>query len=52
MNMTIKLVTTDEEKAEILNNIVPQSSLATSLPTPFEWMDIKAGTGGEKFLPL
>ena len=41
-----------QEKAEILNKFLPQSSLATSLPTPLEWMDHKTGTGGAKSLPL
>ena len=46
MSKTGKAVTTDEEKAEILNNILPQSSPATSLLTPPESMDHNMGTGG------
>jgi len=45
MSKTAKLVTTDEEKAEVSNKFLPQSSLATSLPTPLEWMDHRTGTG-------
>ncbi|KAK4825257.1 LOW QUALITY PROTEIN: hypothetical protein QYF61_025718 [Mycteria americana] len=52
MSKTGKLVTMEEEKAEVLNNIFPQSSLANSLPTALEWMDHKTGTGGAKSLPL
>jgi len=51
MNKNGKLAT-DEEKAEVPNNILPQSSLATSLPTTLKWMDHKMGIGGEKSLPL
>ena len=52
MSKAGKLVTTDEEKAEVLHKFLPQSSLATSLSTPLEWMDHKTGTGGAKSLPL
>jgi len=52
MSKTGKLETTDEEKAEVLNNSLPQPSPATSLPTPLEWRDHKTGTGGAKSLPL
>ena len=49
---TSKLVGTRGEKAEVLNNLFPESSLATSLPTPLEWMDHKTGIGEAKSLPL
>ena len=52
MSKTGKLVTTDEEKAEVLNKFLPQSSLAISLPKPLKWMDCKTGTGGAKSFPL
>ncbi|KAK4827178.1 LOW QUALITY PROTEIN: hypothetical protein QYF61_015140, partial [Mycteria americana] len=51
MNTVGKLVTTNE-KAEVLTTFLPQSSLATSLPTPLEWLDCKTGTEGAKALPL
>jgi len=47
--MSGELVTTDEEKAEVLN-FLPQSSLAASLPTPLKWMDCKMGIGRAKSL--
>ncbi|KAK4831465.1 LOW QUALITY PROTEIN: hypothetical protein QYF61_017713 [Mycteria americana] len=34
------------------STFLPHSSLATSLPTAVEWMELKAGTGGAKSLPL
>jgi len=46
------LISTDEEKAEVLNKYLPQSSLATSLLTPPQLMDCQMGTRGEKPLPL
>jgi len=46
------LVSTDEEKAEVLNNSLLQSSLTTSLPTPLDQMDGKTGAGRAKSLPL
>lgn len=52
MNSTSKLLTTDEEKADVLNNILPQVSLASFLPISLKWMDHKAGTGGAKSLLL
>lgn len=36
-----KLVTTDKERAEVLCKLSLQSSLATSLPTPIEWVNRK-----------
>jgi len=44
-NKNGNLLSTDEEKAEVLHNILPQSSLATSLLTPPQLMDCKMGTG-------
>lgn len=41
-----------EEKAEVLSNILPQFLLAVCLPTPLEWMNLKAGTVGAKSLTL
>ena len=52
MNKNGKLLTTDKENTEVLNNFLPLSSLATTLPTPFKWMDHKTGTGGAKSIPL
>ena len=52
MSKTGKLITKDEEKAEVLNNILSQSSLANSLLTPLEWMDCKMGTVEAMSLPL
>jgi len=52
MNKNGKLVTTNEEKDEVLHIFFLQSSLATSLPTPLKWVDCKIWTGGEKSLPL
>ena len=46
------LVTMDKEKAEVLSNFLPQSSLATALHTPLEQMGQKVGTGGAVSLPL
>ncbi|KAJ7421934.1 rna-directed dna polymerase from mobile element jockey-like [Pitangus sulphuratus] len=42
----------DEEKAEVLNNFLPQYSMATSLPTPLKYMVSKMGMGREKYIPL
>jgi len=47
MSKTGKLVTTDEEKAEVCNSFLPQSSLAVSLPTRLKWMDRKTDWGSE-----
>jgi len=47
-----KPVATDKEKAEVLHNSLPQSSLATSFPTPLQWTDHKTWIGGAKSLPL
>ena len=44
------LVSTDEEKAEVLTKFLPQSSPAAFLLTPLEWMDYKLGTRGVKLL--
>jgi len=52
MSKTGNLISTDEKKAEGLKKFLPQSSLATSLPTPIEWINGKMGTGGAKSLPL
>ena len=52
MNKAGKLVTTDKKKAEVLNSFLPQSSLASSLPTPLKWMDCKMGAGEAKSLPM
>jgi len=46
------LVSTDEEKVEVLNNFLPQSSLAASLLAPPQLMDYKMGSRGAKPLPL
>jgi len=46
MNKNGGLVSTDEEKAEVLNNFLRQSSLATSLPTPLKWINRKTGDKG------
>jgi len=52
MSKTGKPITMDKDKAEVLSNFfLPQSSLAASLPTPLELMDLKMGTGGAKSLP-
>lgn len=34
------------------SNFLPHSSMAASIPTPFEEMDSRMGTGGAKSLPL
>ena len=52
MNKNGDLISTKKEKAEVLNKILPQSSLAASLLTPPELMDHKMGTRGVKPLPL
>lgn len=39
-----KMVTMHEEKAKVLKNLLPQCLMATSLPTPLEWMDSRMGT--------
>jgi len=53
MNKNDDLVSTDEEKAEVLSNFfLPHSSLVISLLTPPESMDHKTGTRGVKPLPL
>jgi len=46
------LVSTDEEKAKTLNNILPQSSVATSLFAPPQLMDCKMGNRRAKPFPL
>ena len=35
---------TDNDKVEVLNNFLPQSSLAAALHTTLEWMGWKQGT--------
>jgi len=50
MNKNGDIISADKEKAEALNNILPQSSLATSLLTPPELMDHKMGTRGVNYL--
>jgi len=52
MNKNGNLVSTEEEKAEVLHNFLPQSSLATSLLAPPQLMDCKTGTRAAKPLPL
>ncbi|KAK4829009.1 LOW QUALITY PROTEIN: hypothetical protein QYF61_001765 [Mycteria americana] len=52
MSKTGKLVTTDEEKAEVLNKFFAHPSLTICLPTPLMWMDHKTGTRGAKSFPL
>lgn len=52
INSVGKLLRIDKEKAEVLFNFLPQSSMPTSLPTPVKWMDSRMGTGGEKSLSL
>jgi len=52
MNTNTNLVSTDEEKAEVVNNFFAQSSLATSLLTPPQLMDCKTGNRGAKHFPL
>ena len=52
MSETGKLVTADEEKAEVLNTFLPQSSLATSLLTPPESMNGMRETRRVKSLQL
>jgi len=49
MNKNGNLISTAEEKAEVLNNFLPQSSLVTSLLTPPQ---LRVGTRGAKPLPL
>lgn len=48
INNSGKVVATDKAKLEVLNNIFLQSSMATSLSTPLEWLYCKTGTGGVK----
>jgi len=46
-------VTTNMEKAEVLNNIcLPQFSMVIFLPTSLKPQNFKAGTGGMKAPPL
>lgn len=53
MSTTGKLAKTNKEKAVLQQLFLPQSSLATSLPTPLGWMHHKMGTEAEKsLLPL
>lgn len=44
MNNAGKLVTTEKEKAEVLNKFSLQSSQATCLPTPLERVNEKIET--------
>jgi len=46
------LVTWDVEKAEVLNDFLPQSSTASTLATPPKLQKAKAGTGRMKNHPL
>jgi len=48
MNKNGDLISTDEEKGEVLNNFLPQSLLAASLLTPPESMGHTMGTTGVK----
>jgi len=52
MNKNGDLVSTDKENAEVLNNFLPQSSLATSLLGPPKSMDHKMGNRRVKPLSL
>ena len=52
MNKNGNLVSTDQEKAEVLNNFLPRSSLTTSLLAPPQLMDCKMGTRAAKPFPL
>lgn len=52
INNAGKLVTMDEKKAGVLNSFLPQSSMAMSLLTPFEWMDSRMGSEETKSLSL
>ena len=52
MSETGELATADEEKAEVLNNFFPQSSLATSLLAPSESMNGMKETRRVKSLQL
>lgn len=45
-----KILTTDEEKAEMLNNFVTQSSLVASFPILLRWMGSRMGARGAKSL--
>jgi len=40
-----RLLTTDKEKAEVFNKVLPDSSLATVLHAALEWTVWKVGTG-------
>lgn len=51
MSTTGKLAETNKEKAVLQQLFLPQSSLATSLPTPLEGMHHMMGTMAEKSLP-
>ncbi|KFM11756.1 hypothetical protein AS27_15251, partial [Aptenodytes forsteri] len=51
MSKTGKLVTTDEEKAEVLNNFFASVFTATSLPTPLEWDGLQDRDWGSKVPP-
>lgn len=51
INNTGKLVTMGEGKDDVLNNFLPQFSMATSVFTSLEWTDSRMGTEGAKFLP-
>lgn len=45
-------ITADNEKAEVLNNFLPQSSLSAAFHTLLEWMGQKVGSGLAITLPL
>ena len=51
INKTGDLVTTDVEKAEVLDDCFPPFSPAVTVPTSLESLNPKAGTGGTKSLP-
>jgi len=52
MSMNGNLISTDEEKADVLNNFFASVFTGNLSPRPSQLMDCKMGTRGAKSLPL